>query len=53
MGDGSQPAKILHAPAGGACGCDGLGPHGPVNLTLNFDDFYSQERCNLQCFWAD
>lgn len=53
MGDGSQPAKILDVPAARVCGCDGLGPHDPVNLSLNFDDFYSQERCNLRCFWAE
>lgn len=54
LGGGSQPAKILHAAAarGKQCGCDGLRPCGPMNLSLNFNDFYSQERCNLQCFWA-
>lgn len=48
-------AKILHAPAARAkqCGCDVLGPCGPVDQGLDFDDFYSQERCNLWAYWAE
>lgn len=47
--------KILHGPAAQAkqCGCHGLAPCGPVNQGLDFDDFYSQERCNLRGFWAE
>lgn len=45
----SLPKCCMHQ----LCGCNGPGPCGPVNPSLNFGDFYSQERCNLQCFWAE
>lgn len=53
MGDGSQPVRMLNAPAARVCGCHGLGPCDPVTPSLNLDEFYSQKRCNLWCFWAE
>lgn len=53
MGDGSQPVRMLNASAARVCGCHGHGPCDPVTLSLNLDNFYSQKRCNLWCFWAE